>query len=580
MEEIDEQNRDYAHRLFQCVAAASRPLRAEELSEFLAFDFKAGSTPTFLADWRSEDPENVVLTICSTLLVLVKQPSGSPVIQFAHFSVKEYLTSARLAETKDAISRFHVSMTPAHTIVAQACLGVLLHFDENVTKDDLEDFPLAEYAAEHWVDHARFENVRAKVQDGMKRLFDPRKCHLSVWVWIFDPEEPRDRFERSQHPSLPRATPLHYASFLGMHDIATFLIVERSQNVDARGFDKKEAPLHVASRRGHMDVTQLLLEHDADTEAQDDDKCTPLLLASRHDHVEVARILLKFGAYKEARDSYVCTPLLLASMRGHLEVACVLLEYGANKDAQDKRGWSPLMHASKRGHLETVRALLKYGADMEARDMGGWTLLIHASKMGDAEITRILLEQGADVKEQYKYRYTPLHYASSYGRLAVAQLLVKHGADVKARNAHNQTPLHEAKREDVARFLIEHGADPNALDTENRTPLHQASEDGTTEVARVLLEHGVDTNARDADNMTPLDLARRSGSWRLEDRDVEQLLLHYRSLDLGTGTGKRGSDFNDESDSRKRPRQDAVAVDARGGGSEDVIMTDELGNDV
>jgi ankyrin repeat protein len=576
LKEIDKQNWEYAHRLFQCVAASSRPLRADELAEFLAFDFNVGSTPIFLADWRPEDPVHTVLSTCSSLLAVVDGVGGSPIIQFAHFSVKEYLTSARLAEEKDTISRFHVSMTPAHTIVAQACLGALLHLDENITKDNLDHFPLVEYAAEHWVGHTRFENVSSNVQDGMKRLFDPRQCHLSVWVWIYDPEEPRRRSERSQRPSLARATSLHYASFWGMYGIATFLIIERSQDVNARGFEKKETPLHVASRHGHMDVTQLLLRHGADTEVQDDDKCTPLLLASRREYVEVAHVLLEYGADREARDGYSCTPLLLASMRGYLEVARVLLKHGADKDAQDERGWSPLMHASKMGHVEVVRVLLKYGADMEARDMGGWTSLIHASRMGDVEIARVLLEQGADVKEQYKYRYTPLHYASSYGRLAVAQLLLKHGADVKARNAHNQTPLHEAKGEEVARLLIEHGADVDALDTHYRTPLHQASEDGITEVARVLLEHGVDPNARDADNATPLDHARRSGFWRSERRDVEQLMLHIGSLDLCTG--KRGSDFNDESDSRKRPRQDAVAVDVRGGGSEDVIMTDEVGN--
>ena len=79
-------------------------------------------------------------------------------------------------------------MISAHTIVAQACLGVLLHLDENITEDGLEDFPLAEYAAEHWVKHARFESVASKVQDGMKRLFDPSKSHLSVWDWIYGPE--------------------------------------------------------------------------------------------------------------------------------------------------------------------------------------------------------------------------------------------------------------------------------------------------------------------------------------------------------------------------------------------------------
>jgi hypothetical protein len=83
------------------------------------------------------------------------------VIQFSHFSVKEFLTSARLAEASDLIPRrYHISMTPAHTLAAQACLGILLHLDKDVVTDDsLEELPLAEYAAEHCVDYARFEDV-------------------------------------------------------------------------------------------------------------------------------------------------------------------------------------------------------------------------------------------------------------------------------------------------------------------------------------------------------------------------------------------------------------------------------------
>ncbi|KAH9995624.1 hypothetical protein BJV77DRAFT_961052 [Russula vinacea] len=263
LEEIDEQNREYAHRLFQCVAAASRPLLVNELAEFLAFDFEAGSTPTFLADWRPEDPTYTVLSVCSSLLAVVEPDGGSPVVQFAHFSVKEYLTSTRLAEATATISRLHVSITRAHAIIAQTCLGVLLHLDENVTEDSLEKFPLATYAAEHWDGHARFEDVSSSVQDGMKRLFDPNKHHLSVWIWIHDPypEGFRDRIPRSERAVQARAIPLHYAASCGICDVAAFLIVEHSQDVNARGFTYEEAPLHVASRRGHADVAQLLLEH-------------------------------------------------------------------------------------------------------------------------------------------------------------------------------------------------------------------------------------------------------------------------------------------------------------------------------
>jgi hypothetical protein len=62
----------------------------------------------------------------------------------------------------------------------------------------------------------------------MKCLFDPRQRHLSV----YDPEVPGRRLEQSQRPSQARATSLHYAAFCGIHDIATFLIVEHSQDVN------------------------------------------------------------------------------------------------------------------------------------------------------------------------------------------------------------------------------------------------------------------------------------------------------------------------------------------------------------
>jgi hypothetical protein len=46
LEEIEKQNWVYVHRLFQCVAAASRPLHIKELAEVLAFDFDTYPTLT------------------------------------------------------------------------------------------------------------------------------------------------------------------------------------------------------------------------------------------------------------------------------------------------------------------------------------------------------------------------------------------------------------------------------------------------------------------------------------------------------------------------------------------------------
>jgi hypothetical protein len=56
LREIKDADWELAHRLFQCVAVASRPLRVDELAEFLAFEFKEDHVPGFNERRRSEDP--------------------------------------------------------------------------------------------------------------------------------------------------------------------------------------------------------------------------------------------------------------------------------------------------------------------------------------------------------------------------------------------------------------------------------------------------------------------------------------------------------------------------------------------
>jgi hypothetical protein len=92
LEDIPGTNWEFARRLLQCVVVVSRPLRVEELADLLTFDFTAGQIPEYHEDWRLEDPVEAVLSTCSTLLTLVNI-DDSPVIQFSHFSVKEFLTS-------------------------------------------------------------------------------------------------------------------------------------------------------------------------------------------------------------------------------------------------------------------------------------------------------------------------------------------------------------------------------------------------------------------------------------------------------------------------------------------------------
>ena len=463
LQDIGNHNWEYAHQIFQCLTASSRPLRADELAEILAFDFSIELAPTLIIDWRSEGPVHAVLSTCSSLLA-VADVDGSPTIQFAHFSVKEYLTSNRCAEAKDTISRFHVSLTPANTAVAQACLGVLLHLDVNITEDSLEKLPLARYAAEHWVGHARFHGVSSNIQYQMKRFFGPGNRHLSVWVWIYDPD-PWLRHSRAEYPSQIPGTPMHYAAICGLHDIVKFLIIEYLQDVNALGFDSVETPLASASRRGHAEVARVLLEHGANLEIRDRQGWSPLDCASRWGHVDVIQVLVEHGADVKALRMGDDTALHIASYIGHLAAVRLLLECGADAKAKDSENETPLHLASDEG---IARVLIAHGADPNAQDKYNRTPLSRALEwQGGAEVARVLLENGADPKLRTFEDGNLLHLACEEGHVDGVRLLLQRCFDIHARDDEGRTPFQIAlvcQHQKVRQLLLEHGA------MDHRTP--------------------------------------------------------------------------------------------------------------
>jgi Ankyrin repeats (3 copies) len=394
LREINKADWEFAHRLFQFVAVASRPLRVEELAELLAFDFKAGPIPKFHEGWRIEDPVDAVLSTCSSLLAII-DGGYRKVIQFSHFSVKEFLTSTRLAEASDIIiRRYHVSMAPAHTLVAQACLGILLHLNKDViASNSLKKWPLAEYAAEFWTDHAQLEGVWQKVEDGVKQLVDPRKPHLELTVWIYNPWTGNQRAER---PLPPLGTPLHYAALWGLHFIVKFLIIERSQDVHSRNFPGDATPLHLASSLGHMKATRMLIEHGANATAQNKEGETSLHLALRNGQAEVARMLIENGAGVAGQNMDGETPLHLAVRNRQVDIAHMLIKRGAGVAAQnrDKDAETPLHLASRNGEAEVARMLIECGADAAAQNMNGETPSHLALQNGQVEVARMLIEHG------------------------------------------------------------------------------------------------------------------------------------------------------------------------------------------
>ncbi len=109
--EIKKANQSYAYRMLQCLTVAVRPLSVAELAELLAFDFDVakGGMPQLNSDWRWEDHEQAVLSTCSSLITVIPDHE-SAVVQFSHFSVKEFLMLDRLAASTGDISHYHISL--------------------------------------------------------------------------------------------------------------------------------------------------------------------------------------------------------------------------------------------------------------------------------------------------------------------------------------------------------------------------------------------------------------------------------------------------------------------------------------
>ena len=426
LQEIPKEKWQHAHRLFQCLVAAIRPLRVEELAEIFAIRFDADGSPGLMEGWRPENAEEAVLSACSSLIAIVENVE-SKIVQFSHFSVKEFLTSDRLQTSKVGnVWNYHIPLDAAHTILARACLTVLLQLDENVDKEHLETFPLASYAAEHWVKHAQFDSVASRIHDDMKRLFNPRSPYLAAWVGICDVDGGYAGDPFAEHPSQPKATALYYASLCGFSGLANYIICTHGEDVNVK-CGSHGTPLGAASYNGHMDVVHVLLDHGANVNTIDK-KNTPLSSAYHGGQLEIMQRLLEHGADADVWCNSSDLVLHLASRTGRAEVVHLLLRHNADVNARGQFDRTPLQRASLFGHTNVVRLLLDHGADINVLSRGGNPPLHIAIRNKHLKVVQLLLERGADMNIRVRDK-TPYKLAESYGLTEIAQLLLEHGAE-------------------------------------------------------------------------------------------------------------------------------------------------------
>ncbi|XP_041379171.1 serine/threonine-protein phosphatase 6 regulatory ankyrin repeat subunit C-like [Gigantopelta aegis] len=122
-------------------------------------------------------------------------------------------------------------------------------------------------------------------------------------------------------------------------------------NTDESGW----AALHYASYKGHPDIVEVLVNHNADM-----------------------NVVTTSGS----------TAVMLAAEEGHKDVVLILTQKGANLDLVNKSGWAALHYASYKGHTDIVEVLVNHNADMNVVTT---EYLIAPSDVGEA---RSLLVSG------------------------------------------------------------------------------------------------------------------------------------------------------------------------------------------
>ncbi|XP_076150229.1 protein fem-1 homolog A [Alosa pseudoharengus] len=209
-----------------------------------------------------------------------------------------------------------------------------------------------------------------------------------------------------------------------------------------------------AARDGKLKLIQKLLSNKTpeELEALTEEKTqggTPLLIASRYGHLEVVDYLVEHCKASVELGGSVnfdgetiegAPPLWAASAAGHLPVVRTLLKHGASVNNTTLTNSTPLRAACFDGHLEIVRYLVEHRADMEVANRHGHTCLMISCYKGHREIAKFLLERGADVNRKSVKGNTALHDCAESGSLEIMKMLIKCNARME-KDGYGMTPL-------------------------------------------------------------------------------------------------------------------------------------------
>ena len=217
-----------------------------------------------------------------------------------------------------------------------------------------------------------------------------------------------------------RRTPLHHAASERGNDTALVLL-SKAAAVDAK--DKKGwTPLYLASLNNFPKMVELLINKGGNVNPATGP--SPLMGATRDGHIQVVNLLLDYKAKVHGPPNAPKTPLHLAAEKGYPQIAELLIANKAAPNRKDAKGQTPIYYATYNDRLQVIEILTKAEVDVNQTIREG-TLLHLAAERGSVQVTRLLLENGVKLEAKNAKGLKPLDVAVKHGNQNIADMITR-----------------------------------------------------------------------------------------------------------------------------------------------------------
>ncbi|XP_033742171.1 putative ankyrin repeat protein RF_0381 isoform X2 [Pecten maximus] len=299
------------------------------------------------------------------------------------------------------------------------------------------------------------------------------------------------------------------------------LLIESGSGVNVEDWDR-EPPLHLAIRKGCLDVARTLINH----RRCNLDKADPLTktpafcYAANKGIAEVVKWMIQAGCNTLVKDVYDNTALHLAVKGGHREVVKLLVKDGVNC-LFNEMGLAPVHLAAQAGDVSVFLLLLSEWIDSDVDN------LIIPSK------ARQPIKNFVNLPKKYSNcSVTPIEFAVMGKHVDMVKFLLRCGANpnpdkTTLKFANNLPPIlractfycEDVLDLDMAEHLIKFGADTelggklmtSSFGSRPVTPLQYAAKQNSVKLADFLVRHGADVN-NISESEAPLFVALANGS--------------------------------------------------------------------